>query len=671
MGNEIRGDFNAAQLAFQLKDLGFDAQVVPAKLNIGEALNSRSGKTQGANKPNVVSKENYTYKNMQGVLVKYDDGTAVFQAKDKLNGKDVVYQYKFNNENDLKNNRPSAEILNPGDAKKQLVTSFEYQRNGKLKSVEVRNAKNTVIKQEEYDKKGNIQNRKLYDKNGNLQSDIRFKWNEKEHTSVAEAYDKDNKLTQTAYNKYQDDNKTVISQEVHYPSGKIKSESKYDDNGKIKTSVGYYENGPVKSETEYWDNGVIKEQRQYDEAGKVTKKITAEIDGNFENSAQVSEGDCYLMATINSIRELDNGQQMLKDLVKIETNANGEKVYTVTFPGAQVAAEGLKTDDRVDPNKMHITGTYTFTESEMEEILKQAGQKYSLGDGDVILLEAAFEKYREEVAQTLDENPALKTEMGVAGTQTGGNRNNILAGGYSEDPTFILTGKQSAVYSIYKDNPPYGLSYEGLQQGNLAVVPTNQNGELTKAAVSEVDGEYTKDKEDLNNMLDSIMRDGEDGHIDNIAVASFKVVHADGKQGGHALTIKSVTADTVTLINPWNPDKEITMSREDFIKSVGHLTVADTTKPSVTNEDVHNEQQATQHVHQNQQSQQGNSEQNVHSVKRGDNLWKIAKKHLGEGATSTQIANYVNDIMKANPALKWNSAHTHVMIRQGDNIILP
>ncbi len=66
-----------------------------------------------------------------------------------------------------------------------------------------------------------------------------------------------------------------------------------------------------------------------------------------------------------------------------------------------------------------------------------------------------------------------------------------------------------------------------------------------------------------------------------------------------------------------------------------------------------------------------NDKQEPYEVKRGDSLWKIAKKQLGGNPTATQIANFVDDIMKANPNLKWDSRHYNVMIHTGDKINLP
>lgn len=655
-----------------------DGEIVEKKIDVSEALHNLGKTNSAATKPAVVSKEKFTYDGIQGILVKYDDGSAVFVTKKQVNGKEQDYQLRFKNDKDIENKHPSSEIYNAGK-ENQVISNFEYYNNGNLKNKKVFNAQNKLIREDKHDRDGLIENRRVNDKNGELLQVVKFKNRDKKnHTVQAEVYDKSDKLVSVAYNNYQEDNTTLVSQEIKYPNGVTKSKGECYDNGLFKTKTEYYPSGKLKKETLYWDNGVIKEQKTYDEDGNVIDKISPEIDGNFEFSTQVGEGDCYLMATINSIRELDGGQEMLKNLVKIETNEKGEKVYTVTFPGAKIAADGLNTDERIDPNKMHITGTYTFTEQEIEGILRQAGIRYSIGDGDVILLEAAFEKYRNEVQQTLKEN-GLTNVSNIAGLQTGLNPNNILYGGTAQDATFILTGRPSSLYST---KPQYALQSEDAHNGIMTVIPMPKDNTLEKTAVSEVDGEISNTQKELDKLLDQIMNDSKDGHTDLIAVASFKLVDKKGKVSGHGLTIKSVTADTVTLVNPWFPKKEITMTRADFMRSVASVTVSDTTKPPVT---VNNNGGASGGNDQNptnppnntpvnnggNDNPNGTPQKNVHSVKRGENLWKIAKKHLGSGATATQIANYVNKIMQANPSLKWDNRHYNVIIHAGDKIVLP
>ncbi len=535
----------------------------------------------------IASKEKSTYDGIEGMLIKYVDGTVDFVSQQTVEGKEIQYTYAFDNEKDVEKKTPKSKaiaykqpFMNSSIYMKKAEETFKYDRKGKLESSELRNTKGELINTSEYDKNGKVSVKTTYDKNGEIKNTFKYKYPD-ENTQEYEKYDKDNKLELTGTIKTQDGKKVFA--EAKYPDGKLASQSDYYENGKTKSLTQYYPNGQVKAQTEFYDNGVIKTQTLYDENGKITKQISPEIDGHFGESAQKSEGDCYLMATINSLRQCEYGQEILSNLIKVSTNEKGEKVYTVTLPGAKLAAEGLKTDNRIDNDTIAITGTYTFTESEMQEILKQAGKHYSLGDGDVILLEAAFEKYRQEVLDTLQANNLSAQEfhtggaLGQAGLHTGANENNILAGGMAVDAMFILTGQQSQIYMI---NPKNGLDYEDLLEGKMTVKPIPKKGtQNTLKAMSEVDGKPTSQKTELDRMLDEIMNDPKDGKIDKIAMAGFKTVHSDGKVGGHELTIKSVTEDTVTLINPWHPDKEVTMSREDFKNSVYIVTFAEPKKP--------------------------------------------------------------------------------------------
>ncbi len=661
-----------------------------SNINIGQALTQSNKPHKAENKPLIVARQEATYRGNKGTMVQYDDGSYAFFSTKTVGNDKVPYQYKFKNEKELKKDKPSTYVLNPGNNKKQQTTTLEYHRNGKVKKAEIYNAKNVRIREDKYNKDGRIEQSNSFNTKGELQKTLKYDQH-KDNTADVTCYDKNKKLEYTGHIQYAKDGKTKISEEQRYPSGELKSE------------------------TEFYDNGVIKEQQQYDKNGKITQKITSEIDGTFDNSRQAKEGDCYLMATINAIRETSGGQELLKNLVKISTNDKGEKVYTVTLPGAIAAGEGLKTDNRIDPNKMYITGEYTFTESEMQEILKQAGIKYSIGDGDVILLEAAFEKYRREAERTMKENgmdPSKISYLGQAGLQTGSKTENILAGGRSEDASFMLTGRQSQMY--YDRDIQYGVNYMAMASGKLEVVPKPNTGLVATKAVSEIEGKVTNSQKELNNMLDKLMNDSKDGTIDYVATVGFMTINPPEKPGGHALTVKSVTSDTVTMINPWYPDKEVTMSREDFLKCARSLSITDLNKSQVPEAQVHQNQhqtgltpqqiqqalqqnphpqpagqnsqaqqiaqqvqQTVQNGSQNQQTQQISQQiqqtvqqqtQQAHnySVKRGDNMWKIAKQQLGPKATNAQVSDYVQKLIAANPQIS-NPNVIHV----GQNIILP
>ena len=309
---------------------------------------------------------------------------------------------------------------------------------------------------------------------------------------------------------------------------------------------------------------VVERNPNYKElmSGKNSKSTARTLDNIYDASAQEHQGDCYLMATINGIRNMEGGQELLSGL-RSEKIVNGKKVYTFNFPGAKLAAEALKKAGY----KTNITGTYTFTAAEVSKILRQRGTRYSKNDPDTILLEAAFEKYRKEVQNTLDANNIpLDQYQYIAGMSTGKDRNNPLSGGREVDAAFILTGKKSEHYVTTTDfNKLPILSKRALSQNHVAVInPKIPTGERTKSPINEIDGDIKKDKKQLNKMLDKIQKDyNEDGKQNNVCTASFRV----SEGSAHAFTIKRVTDKNVILINPWYPNKELVMTREQFIET--------------------------------------------------------------------------------------------------------
>lgn len=296
-----------------------------------------------------------------------------------------------------------------------------------------------------------------------------------------------------------------------------------------------------------------------------------DLDNYYGNSFQKEQGDCYLLATINAIRNVPEGQEHLQGL-RTEKTVDGEKVFTYNLPGAKLAAEALKEDNLT--GGVFITGEYSFTEDEVKDILSKAGSQYSKGDSDVILLEAAFEKYREEVKQTLKSNNlSTKDYWKIAGMVTGEDKDNLLEGGYAHDAIFVLTGKKSEFYSNSDyDNLPI-LSSRALQD-NMAL-PLSAVTQYKSQSIDEIDGNIRRTNYALNKMLDKLQEDFESNNkSDRIATASFKVGDTAADSGGHAFSIKQVSENGIILINPWYPDRDLKMSREIFIECCTSMTIA-------------------------------------------------------------------------------------------------
>lgn len=299
------------------------------------------------------------------------------------------------------------------------------------------------------------------------------------------------------------------------------------------------------------------------------------LDNYYGNSFQHSQGDCYLLASINALRNIDGGQEYLQTL-RTEKIVNGEKVYTLRLPGAMLAADSLKEDNL--SGGVFITGEYSFTETEVAEILSKAGERYSDGDSDVILLEAAFEKYRAEVQQTLNANNLSYSQYWTtAGMYTGQDNDNPLAGGQAHDATFILTGKKSELYCLEDYDAAPVLSSSALSE-NLAIPILSSNMQLN--AISEIEGNIRRTHFALDNMLDKLEEDFSNDNKSNlIATASFKIGTSVADSGGHAFTVKKVTQDEVILINPWYPDKDLVMSRDMFLQYCTKLAIGSENTP--------------------------------------------------------------------------------------------
>ena len=290
------------------------------------------------------------------------------------------------------------------------------------------------------------------------------------------------------------------------------------------------------------------------------------LDNKYGKSVQIKQSNCYLIAAINTIRNAETNQESLRSL-RTEKTINGKKIYTFNFPGAKIAAEALKKDNL--KGGIFITGTYSFNEDEVRSILSKAGKQYSKGDPDTILLEAAFEKYRKEVEKTCQANNIdPKKNTMLAGVYTGSNSKNILEGGFGHDAIFILTGKKS---QLYTNNDAQMISRIDLSNGIIKEVSTN-----SLFAIREVSGFVKRTQKQLNRMLNKMQKDFEkDGKLDSYCIAGFITGDNFGHKAGHALTIKRVTSDKITLIDPRHPEKDITISREQFLRLASYVSFAD------------------------------------------------------------------------------------------------
>ena len=550
--------------------------------------------------------ENYEYTSPEGNTYKgkltiFNDGTCFFEATSK-NGTPFLLEFK--SESAFKKNKIHKQINNPNDDNKRTTLSYHYDILGHKSSIEITNAEDKLLKVIKYNNSGKVTKEERYDtETGKVKQTIKHEYDKKTHIETREVYDENKNLESTVLVQYAEDNKTVLSVTVKDKDGNIKSETTYKD-GNIIQSITYKDNKKIvqdysdenyikteeytgdelTSKATLWkDTKVVKDKWELND-GQMVHTISSEVDLDFKPSRQIGQGDCYLISVINSMIGADGGCDALKELIDVK-DEGGHKNYTVTLPGALLLKEGLKDDNRIDPNKSYVTGTYTFTQEEFDAILKQAGKKYSIGNANVILLEAAFEKFREEVLKTMKANNITKIDKQTAGMNVNLNEDNILYNGLTYDATYMLTGQKSHVYMKQKD---YALSSEDLHNGKFTIVEKPKPAAiLQKAAPSEVVDNVATTDDELKRFIEQTREDFKDGRVDHIIAVGFGTINNNGEKGGHAFTVVGITDTEIKLINPWHPEDIVTMSLEDFNRVVSQFSISEKpAKKSISPQDL-------------------------------------------------------------------------------------
>ena len=491
-----------------------------------------------------------------------------------------------------KNGKLASAKVSSSTTTSSSVTSKTYAADGKTPISVVNDTKNkdgsSAHTEQTFNKNGKIatQHNIQKAKTGDVLSDITAKFeyaaDGKTPKKQTEIGTKENK----PYNKVSnfDEKGKLKSIDTSYYKRGAKVEEHYEganlENRKglvPSKQIAYNKDGSVKEVTinKFDKDGVLIGSEIQDKNGKTiaTHDFTA-VDGNFDTSYQKGRGDCYLLAGLNSLRESSQGREDLKKIITTGKDPKtGETTYTVTFPGAKKVREKLLAAG-VPEKDINIKESYTYTESQLHEKAKLAGPKYSTGDKDVLLLEVSYEQYRTDAKNDKADLKKAKPNMSdrdievalhVRGMNARDAKDNLRSG-QGGDAVFMLTGREPQEFQ----------RTSVANSTDNAVCSIDSNLNMSVVGGFKVD---KKQSQQMDSMLNKIEQDCKDGKLDNYsATVNFNVSQqtVNGKViagGGHAFSISKVEGDKVYLRNPWDPTKEIVMTRDEIKKAATGISL--------------------------------------------------------------------------------------------------
>ena len=508
-----------------------------------------------------------------------DDQTAVFEYAPNSNmlAKSTIYKYY-----------PSCHIIN-------TTTISEYYPNSNNTIAKTTTTSNLgdctettyydpeerITRQEKYENKTQA----YKDKNGKMAvetisttetTEFRYNPDGKKIEEIKTLADNKGEYTETI-TQYSPDDESVISLTNIYYNNDAKTEEKYygsnieKHNGMPSEKIEYEPDGQtIKQRTinHFDEDGVLIGRDVYDkDDNKIETYDFSGINKSIELSYQVGRGDCYLLSTINSLAVNETGHRLLQQNIQVSENEEGKEVYTVTLPGAAEIREQL-IDSGIPEEQISIQGSYTVTEDELNDAAKIAGQSYSIGDKDVLLLELVYEKFREDVVKTKENNEdnSLVTDIYNAEGfyQEIIDQGDYLSGGFPEETIYILTGKKPVKYSNFEDCPACYVD------DNLQLHITDSMGYI----LEDTNADPNSSAYMLTDMtLTMLEKDCTDGKLNNFGATAALFVttqenHGKAVNGGwHAFSITNVDSENVYLSNPWRPDTTIIMPRDVFVKA--------------------------------------------------------------------------------------------------------
>lgn len=388
---------------------------------------------------------------------------------------------------------------------------------------------------------GNVQYERTYtyDHWGQLKEENYTGYNEDGTKDVArkKLYENDEVIYSSEY-QYGDNNEAksaakfecdekgnlIYQDQIYFnDEGEIETKSRTyygDDNIKENKSITKYDSKGNRTETEY----------SYDETEKITKQTVVEYDkDNKITSKEMQEENSISYSHNKTIENTKQGRigdcWLLSSVTALSYSEAGKEIIKNALcytPDATIVNLGNSVSYKIDN----------------EELLERKTRKdRSQGDDDMIAFEIAIEKFRKDINNgelTYSENYVKNYNRGHFDDTTVSLKDNI-EGGINGSAVMIITGNIPEYTTFHSEMDKMFKKYEESESKNFCMT-----ADATKSSkVKDINGQEVK-----------------------IA-------------GSHAYSIKSVDKDSVTVVNPWNTEQEICLSKKTFKKAFYSMTFTD------------------------------------------------------------------------------------------------
>lgn len=248
-----------------------------------------------------------------------------------------------------------------------------------------------------------------------------------------------------------------------------------------------------------------------------------------EYVGQGGTGDCWLLTGVLALNSTEVG----KNIIKSSITANADGSVTVNFKGV-----GVSYTISLDEIKKHDT----------DDIKSDA---YSNGDNDMLVLELAVEKLKNDIA-----SGKVKLDVIEDSYEGYNGESGEIEGGFPQQLLYFLTGEESTTATAKYIRAPQ----------------TPNDPAQTFIPESYINKIFNEALENGNTAITFGLYDG----THSAKLTNGKDYKLPLGRGGHALAITNLTKDTVTFVNPWDSTKEYTMSWSEFAKlGIGMIATTD------------------------------------------------------------------------------------------------